>query len=107
MDIMGELVIAEAMVTQNPDLRGLELSGFQKASRQLGKIIGEMQDTVMAIRMVPLATTFQKMQRVVRDMCKKLDKEVELELNGETTEVDKNIIERISGPLDASDSQCY
>jgi two-component system chemotaxis sensor kinase CheA len=99
MDLVGELVIAEAMVTQSPDLRGLELDGFQKAARQLGKITGELQDMVMAIRMVPLATTFLKMQRLVRDMGKKLDKEVELELVGEETEVDKNIIERISDPL--------
>lgn len=99
MDIMGELVIAEAMVTQNPDLKDLELDNFQKAARQLGKIISELQDTVMSVRMVPLATTFLKLQRVVRDMCKKLGKEVELELIGENTEVDKNITERISDPL--------
>ncbi|MDT8900681.1 chemotaxis protein CheW [Anaeroselena agilis] len=99
MDLMGELVIAEAMVTQNTDLKDLELDNFQKAARLLGKITGELQDIVMSVRMVPLATTFLKMQRVVRDMCKKLDKQVELELIGEETEVDKNIIERISDPL--------
>lgn len=99
MDLVGELVIAEAMVTQNPDLRGLPLDNFSKASRQLRKICGELQDMVMSIRMVPLATTFHKMQRIVRDMSKKLNKEVQLELIGETTEVDKNIIEHISDPL--------
>jgi two-component system chemotaxis sensor kinase CheA len=99
MDLVGEMVIAEAMVTQNPDLAGLELENFQKASRQLHKITNELQDMVMSVRMVPLATTFQKMQRVVRDMCKKLDKEVHLTLIGEETEVDKNIIEHISDPL--------
>jgi two-component system chemotaxis sensor kinase CheA len=99
MDLVGELVISEAMVTQNPDLRGLTLDNFQKAARQLGKITGELQDMVMSIRMVPLATTFHKMQRVVRDMSKKLNKEVDLALIGEDTEVDKNIIEKISDPL--------
>ncbi len=99
MDLVGEMVIAEAMVTQNPDLKGLELDNFYKAARQLHKITSELQDTVMSIRMVPLATTFQKMHRIVRDMSKKLNKEVVLELIGEETEVDKNIIEHISDPL--------
>ena len=99
MDLVGEMVIAEAMVTQNPDLKGLELENFQKAARQLHKITSELQDMVMSIRMVPLSATFHKMHRVVRDMCKKLDKEVDLQLIGEETEVDKNIIEHISDPL--------
>lgn len=99
MDLVGELVIAEAMVTQNPDLKGLVLNNFNKASRQLNKITSELQDIVMSIRMVPLSMTFQKMKRIVRDMSKKLNKSVELEIIGEETEVDKNIIERISDPL--------
>ncbi|HWQ30947.1 MAG TPA: chemotaxis protein CheA [Negativicutes bacterium] len=99
MDLVGEMVIAEAMVTQNPDLKGLELNNFHKAARQLHKITSEFQDMVMSIRMVPLATTFHKMQRIVRDMSRKLGKEVQLKLIGEETEVDKNIIEHISDPL--------
>lgn len=99
MDLVGELVISEAMVTQNPDLNGLVLNNFNKAARQLNKITSELQDIVMSIRMVPLAMTFQKMNRIVRDMSKKLDKSVELEIIGEETEVDKNIIERITDPL--------
>lgn len=99
MDLVGEMVISEAMVTQNPDLKGLQLDNFQKAARQLQKITSDIQETVMSIRMVPLAMTFQKMFRIVRDMSKKLGKEVKLELIGEETEVDKNIIEHISDPL--------
>jgi two-component system chemotaxis sensor kinase CheA len=99
MNMVGELVIAEAMVTQNPIVATLDSDTFQKASRLLHKITGELQDTVMSIRMVPLSTTFVKMHRIVRDMCKKLNKEVSLELYGEETEVDKNIIEHISDPL--------
>ncbi len=99
MDLMGEMVIAEAMVTQNPELKGMKLNNFHKASRHLQKITGEMQDMVMSIRMVPLSATFHKMQRIVRDMGRKLNKEVKLELIGENTEVDKNIIEHISDPL--------
>lgn len=99
MDLMGEMVIAEAMVTQNPELASLRLNSFHKAARQLKKITGEMQDMVMSIRMVPLSATFHKMFRIVRDMERKLGKEVELKLIGEETEVDKNIIEHISDPL--------
>lgn len=99
MDLVGEMVISEAMVTQNPDIVELELENFTKAARLLHKITSEIQDTVMSIRMVPLSTTFMKMQRIMRDMCKKLGREVELQLIGEETEVDKNIIEHIADPL--------
>ncbi len=99
MDLMGEMVIAEAMVIQNPDLKGLQLDNFQKAAWQMNKITGEIQDMVMSIRMLPLTATFHKMHRIVRDMCKRLGKEVKLQIIGEETEVDKNIIEHISDPL--------
>ena len=99
MDLVGEMVIAKAMVIQNPDLDGLEIENFHKAASQLNKITDEIQDMVMSIRMIPLEATFQKMNRIVRDMCKKLGKEVRLEIIGEETEVDKNIIEHLSDPL--------
>lgn len=99
MDIVGEIVISEAMVTKNPDLAGLQLEGFSKAARQLRKLTDELQDIVMSIRMVPVSMVFQKMNRIVRDMSKRLDKEVDLEIIGETTEVDKNIIDHLSDPL--------
>ncbi|MEN8906252.1 MAG: chemotaxis protein CheA [Clostridiales bacterium] len=99
MDLVGEMVITEAMVINNPDLENLELENFSKASRQLKKITNELQDIVMSIRMVPLSMTLQKMNRIVRDMSFKLNKQVKLEIIGEETEVDKNIIEQISDPL--------
>lgn len=99
MDLVGELVISQSMVIQNPDLDGLELENFRKSALQLMKITGELRDIAMSIRMVPLATTFQKMNRVIRDMSKKLNKEVILEIIGEETEVDKNIIDHISDPI--------
>lgn len=99
MNLVGEMVISEAMVTQNPDLNGLMLDNFNKSARQLRKITSELQDMVMAIRMVPLGPTFYKMNRVVRDMSKKLKKELCLDIIGENTEVDKNIIEHIGDPL--------
>lgn len=99
MDLVGELVISEAMVIKNPELEGLELPSFQKAARQLFKLTNELQDLAMSIRMVPVAATFHKMQRIVRDMNRKLGKEVELQLSGEETEVDKSIIDTLSDPL--------
>lgn len=99
MDLVGEMVISEAMVTQNPEVTSLEIESFQKASRQLHKITNELQDIVMSIRMVPLSKTFMKMHRIVHDMSKKLNRDVKLDLIGEETEVDKNIIEKISDPL--------
>ena len=101
MDLIGELVIAQAVVLQNPDLKvpGLELSNFNKSAVQLSKITSELQDAIMAMRMMPLKNTFQKMNRIVYDTSKKLGKDIELEVIGEDTEVDKNIIEHISDPL--------
>lgn len=99
MDLVGELVIAEAMVTHNPDVANQELENFQKASRQLHKVANELQDSVMELRMVPLEATFAKMNRIVRDMTKRLNKKAKLVLVGEDTEVDKNIIEHIGDPL--------
>ncbi len=99
MDLVGELVISEAMVTRNPELQGLAMENFTKSAVQLRKITNELQDMVMSIRMVPLKGTFQKMNRLVRDMCQKLGKQVNFVMHGEDTEVDKNIIEHLSDPL--------
>jgi len=99
MDLVGELVISVAMVTGNPELAGLSLHQFQKASRQLHKLTNELQDAVMSIRMVPIAATFQKMQRIVRDMNRKLMKDVTLCVSGEETEVDKRIVDSLTDPL--------
>ncbi len=99
MDLVGEIVISEAMVTRNPELKNLQLDSFGKAARQLRKLTDELQDVVMSIRMIPIAATFQKMNRIVRDMGKKLGKDVELKVSGEETEVDKNIIDHLSDPL--------
>ena len=99
MDMVGELVISEAMVSQNPEVKAMEIESFEKASRQLHKISNELQDMVMDIRMVPLSNTFMKMRRIVRDMTRKLEKNVDLIIYGEETEVDKNIIEKIADPL--------
>ncbi len=98
-DIVGEIITTESMVISNPDLEGLELESFNKAARDLKKLTGELQDTVMSIRMVPLAGVFQKMNRIVRDMRKKLNKDVEFVMEGEDTEVDKSIVDSLQDPI--------
>lgn len=101
MDLIGELVISESVVLQNQDLRvpGLKLDNFHKAAGQMMKIATDLQNVIMSMRMVPLTNTFQKMNRIVFDVSRKLGKDVEFEMVGDTTEVDKNIIEHISDPL--------
>lgn len=99
MNLIGELVISEAMVTKNPELEGLTLDSFHKATRQLRRITSDLQGAVMSVRMVPVSLTFQKMNRIIRDTSRKMGKDVQLEIIGENTEVDKNIIDSISDPL--------
>lgn len=101
MDLIGELVISESVVLQNPDLKvpGLKLDNFNKAATQMSKISTDLQNVIMSMRMVPLTNTFQKMNRIVFDVSRKLGKEIDFEMVGDSTEVDKNIIEHISDPL--------
>ena len=96
---IGEAVIAESLVFENKDLEGLELPSFRKEAAGLHKIIREMQDIIMSLRMVSLSTLFQRIQRIVREMSKKLEKDIKIEFIGEETEVDKNVIEHISDPM--------
>lgn len=99
MDLVGEMVIAESMVISNPDLKGLKLDNFHKATRQLQKLTDELQDIVMSMRMVPLSGVFLKMQRILRDTAKKLDKKAEMVTIGDETEVDKTVSDIIADPL--------
>ncbi|HAU32539.1 MAG: CheA signal transduction histidine kinase [Desulfotomaculum sp. 46_296] len=99
LDLVGELVIAEAMVVNNQTLRGLQIDRFEKTVTQLDKITREIQEVSMSMRMIPLGGTFRKMVRLVRDLANKENKKVNLEIIGEETEVDKTIIEHISDPL--------
>ncbi len=101
MDLIGEIVIAESVVLQNPDLNvpGLNLTNFNKSAAHLTKFVSEMQDVIMSMRMMTLTNTFQKMNRIVFDTSRKVGKDIEFKMIGENTEVDKNIIEHISDPL--------
>lgn len=98
-DLIGELITAEAMVIDSPDLRGLELDVFPRAATYLSKITRELQAVTMSIRMIPLEGLFSKMNRLVRDLGRKFAKEIELDISGAETEMDRNIIEEISDPL--------
>ena len=101
MELIGELVISESVVLQNSDLKvpGLNLDNFNKAAAQLSKISTDLQNVIMSMRMVPLTNTFQKMNRIVFDVSRKLGKDIEFVMVGDQTEVDKNIVEHISDPL--------
>jgi two-component system chemotaxis sensor kinase CheA len=99
VDMVGELVIAQSMVLQNPYLQSIKDQKYQKDSVQLRRITNELQRISMSMRMVPIKSTFQKMIRVVRDLCKKSGKEANLEMRGEETEIDRNMVEEIYEPL--------
>lgn len=99
MNLVGELIIAENIVTNNPDLEGYDFQNFKKASLQLNRISRELQDISLSLRMIPIEATFHRMVRVVRDVSHKQGKEVELEMSGEDTEVDKSVVESLAGPL--------
>lgn len=98
LDLVGELVIAEAMVASRWQNAGAQ-DHMGKAIRHLDKITREVQEIALSLRMVPLATTFRKMVRLVRDLARSEKKQVKLEIRGAETEVDKTVIELISDPL--------
>jgi two-component system, chemotaxis family, sensor kinase CheA len=99
VDIVGELVIAQSMVVQNPDVQKINSLQLVRCLRQLSRITTELQRNAMSLRMVPVRTMFHKMNRLVRDLSSQQQKQVQLVLEGEETELDRNIIEKLSDPL--------
>lgn len=99
MAIVGEIVITESMVTSSPELQDLKLDSFLKSARQLRKLTDDLQDISMSLRMVSVASVFQKMNRIVRDMSKNLNRDTKLTIIGENTEVDKTIVDNIGDPI--------
>ena len=99
INLVGELVIAEAMVTRCPSIANLEDENLDRSVHHLRRITSELQDVAMSVRMIPLATTFRKMTRLLHDLSNKTGKQVKLQLLGEDTEVDKTVIELINDPL--------
>lgn len=96
-NVVGELVIIQTVLNQHRDEVGNAL--MLKSLTQLAKLSKEIQTISMSLRMVPLKQTLQKMQRIVRDTSKALDKKVNLELIGEDTEIDKTVLEHLADPL--------
>lgn len=97
VDAVGELVIAQSMVGLNEKVH--EDEKLTRNVSQVSKIVRDVQETAMSMRMVPIGQTFQKMRRLVRDVSRKAGKLVELVINGEETELDKNVIQQMSDPL--------
>ncbi len=100
VNLVGELVIAQSMVSQAA--RGLENgedAGLLNGLGQLERNTRDLQEAVMAIRMLPIGFVFNRFPRVVRDLAERFGKRVRLEMSGEETELDKGLIERIADPL--------
>jgi two-component system chemotaxis sensor kinase CheA len=98
VDMVGELVIAQSMIQHDPDLAARS----QKLTRnlaQLTRITGDVQRVAMAMRMHPVSQLFQRMARLVRDLAKNSGKQANLELSGEDTELDRNLVEELADPL--------
>lgn len=99
VDLVGEMVIAQSMVAQDP---GLAINRSEQLTRnfaQLTRITRDLQRVSMSLRMVPIRGTFQKMNRVVRDLAMKAGKQVQLATEGEETELDRTIVEELNDPL--------
>jgi len=105
MNLIGEMVVAKNALPYLAN-RAETVFGVRDLAREIkaqyaviNRVAEEMQDTIMQVRMMPVSFIFQRFPRMVRDISRKLGKEVELVLEGETTEADKNIIEALSDPL--------
>jgi len=105
MNLIGEMVVARNglpyLAARAEDQYGVrELSREIKAQHAvINRIVEEMQDAIMQVRMTPVSFVFQRFPRLVRDIARRLGKEVDLVLEGESTEADKNVIEALADPL--------
>jgi len=97
MDRVGELVIAQSRLTQ---LAGAAADlGLRSVSEEIERLSGELRDTMMVLRMMPVASLFSRFRRLVHDLSRETGKEIELVTEGESTEVDKTVIDRLADPL--------
>jgi two-component system chemotaxis sensor kinase CheA len=99
VDMVGELVIAQSLVHQNPAFASLQDQKLTRDFSQLKRITTELQKVSMSLRMVPIRQTFQKMIRLVRDLAKKSGKLADLVMSGEETEIDRNMVDSLYDPL--------
>lgn len=97
IDMVGELVIAHSVVAQDEAIS--KDSELQKKVNHASKILRELQDSSLTLRMVPLKATFHKMNRLVRDLSRKAGKQVKFSTFGEETEIDRNMVDIINEPL--------
>jgi two-component system chemotaxis sensor kinase CheA len=97
MDRVGELVIAQSRLSQ---LAGASSDiALRSVSEEIERLSGELRDTMMVLRMVPVATLFSRFRRLTHDLARETGKVIELVTEGESTEVDKTVIERLADPL--------
>jgi two-component system chemotaxis sensor kinase CheA len=99
VDTVGELVILQSLITQNPALARIDDDRLTRNLADLQRLTSELQRGAMAMRMVPIRQTFQKMSRLVRDLSRASGKQVELITTGEDTELDRRVVEDINDPL--------
>jgi len=97
MDRVGELVIAQSRLSQIAD-SGSD-TALRAVSEEIARLSGELRDTMMVLRMVPVATLFGRFRRLVHDLARETGKAIDLSTDGETTEIDKTVIERLADPL--------
>lgn len=99
LDMVGEMVIAQSMVTLDAEISAGTATKMSRNLTQLARVTEEVQKTAVALRMVPIRSLFQRVQRFVRDLSRKLGKQANLHLAGEETEIDKAIVEELADPL--------
>ena len=99
IDMIAELVIAQTMIAQDTELPGASHNGLARKVSHAGKIVRELHDLSLSMRMVPLKPTFQKMTRLVRDVAQAVEKEIEFSTDGEETEIDRNMVDALGDPL--------
>ncbi|KPZ61263.1 chemotaxis protein CheA [Pseudoalteromonas sp. P1-7a] len=101
INMVGELVITQAMLNQlsEQEISESTITSLQEGLAQLAHNTRDLQENVMRIRMLPINFVFSRFPRLVRDIAQKLNKQVELKLLGEQTELDKTVMEKISDPM--------
>jgi GT2 family glycosyltransferase/Tfp pilus assembly protein PilF/HPt (histidine-containing phosphotransfer) domain-containing protein len=99
LDLVGEMVIAQSLVSQNPENTNEARARFTRDMAQLGRITRELQRVSMSLRMMPIRSVFQKMARVARDISIKQHKKVNFQTSGEDTELDRGVVEELGDPL--------
>ena len=95
----GELVIVQSQLIETSRLNGGVGTGLQRNVAQLSRITKELQSTAMSLRMIPIKSTFQKMERLARDLARDFGKKVSFVTSGEDTELDRTVVEEIGDPL--------